>query len=123
MSFYAVLRRNVPAAFVLGGAVVSVSAVLVDPSGARFVIAPIVVGMVFVSGVLVGKRESYREFAETLGRLPARIHVHETEDGRVLALVEQASGDVLSIAVPEEDSGEPEAIVRYILRTIEEDGE
>jgi hypothetical protein len=59
------------------------------------------------SAFLLGRRSAYKAIERSMGWIPKNVSISENDAGVKVALVEQQSGDVVSIEIPEEiESGE-----------------
>lgn len=119
------LRRHYGSLPLLFAGALNVSIAVYIPSPLRGLVMLGGIVCLFVSGYFIGGRDAVsslaRELNDRVGWLPAALHVHRREDGRLLALVEQISGEVLSLEIPEELADDPETVVTFVLQSIEPD--
>lgn len=108
-----------------GGALAVISAAMTAVAATFNTVTVLAVGTAIVavllaamSGYFVGSLRRTHELIESIGQWPASINVATTDDGSAVAFVQRQSGELTTVAIPDDVAHDREAVVAYVLRAI-----
>jgi len=74
--------------------------------------------LVAVGGYIAGVQRFVSDVSASLSRVPAKVVLHEDDDGGKHALVTLADGDVRSVPIPPEHADTPQEAVAYVVELL-----